>query len=168
METNPPLRAPSHRRTARQFVRVYPTYPDISTSRPGVARIANHPATFLTYLFLSLSRLHFIFPFYDFSFIFSSFYHPRFSNFLFSYFLSYFSFCLLLTVLFFSSSFFLIYFSYILFCIFSFRSLFLSFLLSKLDPVSRIMPFTGKIIKLTSGIHHGVRGGGGEGCNTKH
>lgn len=35
METNPPLRAPSHRRTARQFVRVYPTYPDISTSRPG-------------------------------------------------------------------------------------------------------------------------------------
>lgn len=37
METNPPLRAPSHRRTARQFVRVYPTYPDISTSRPGVA-----------------------------------------------------------------------------------------------------------------------------------
>lgn len=43
METNPPLRAPS---AGRQFVRVYPTYPDISTLRPGVARVANHPSTF--------------------------------------------------------------------------------------------------------------------------
>lgn len=38
------------RRAGRQFVRVYPTYPDISTWWPGVARVANHPATSLTSL----------------------------------------------------------------------------------------------------------------------
>lgn len=37
------------RRAGRQFVRVYPTYPDISTVRPGVARVANHPPTSLAY-----------------------------------------------------------------------------------------------------------------------
>lgn len=65
------------RRAGRQFVRVYPTYPDISTARPGVARVANHPPTFLTsslaysppaYPF-PLSHLHSIFPFFDFPFI---------------------------------------------------------------------------------------------------
>lgn len=56
METNPPLHA-LVQRAGRQFVRVYPTYPDISTSRgPWVARVANHPPTF----FASLT--HLLFP----------------------------------------------------------------------------------------------------------
>lgn len=54
------------RRAGRQFVRVYPTHPDISTSRPGVARVANHPPTFLTSL-THLFFLHSILPFFDFS-----------------------------------------------------------------------------------------------------
>lgn len=73
------------RRAGRQFVRVYPTHPDISTSRPGVARVANHPPTsfsppllvfssrFLTCIpsFLSLTSFSFFllfFPFFHLSF----------------------------------------------------------------------------------------------------
>lgn len=62
------------RHAGRQFVRVYPTYPDISTSRPGVARVANHPPTSLTsltHLLFLLSHLHSILPFFDFLLIFS-------------------------------------------------------------------------------------------------
>lgn len=85
-------------RAGRQFVRVYPTHPDISTSRPGVGRVANHPPTsfspsllifssrFLTCIpsFLSLTSFSFfpfIFLFFP-SFLlvsyFSSFFFPFF------------------------------------------------------------------------------------------
>lgn len=126
METNPPLRAPSHRPTARQFVRVYPTYPDISTSRPGVARVANHPATFLTFLipifssrsltcissFLSSTLPSFFPPLIILAFLafsFRIFFH-----------ISYFTFSLLF---FFLSSFFLIsFFAFSLSCLYLVRS----------------------------------------------
>jgi len=90
------------RRTGRQFVRVYPTHPDISTSRPGVARVANHPLTFLTsftHLLFLLFHLHSILPFFDYSLIF---------------FLSY--------VFFFSPTFFLFILLFILFFLFSILS----------------------------------------------
>lgn len=61
------------RRAGRQFVRVYPTHPDISTSRPGVARVANHPPTFLTSL-THLFFLHSVLPFFDFSLSLSHFF----------------------------------------------------------------------------------------------
>jgi len=57
METNPPLRAPSPpRRAGRQFVRVYPTYPDISTLRPGVGSDSQSSAD------LSLAPLSYSYP----------------------------------------------------------------------------------------------------------
>lgn len=160
METNPPLRAPSYRRT-RQFVRVYPTYPDISTSRPGGGSgsqsssdlshlpylsflLASLPC--ISSLFLSSTLPSFFSPFiillFFLAFSFRIFFH-----------ISHFTFSLL--------PFFLFILFYTLLRILSLQSLFLSFLSSKFDPVSRITLFTGKIIKLTSGIHHGI-------YNTKH
>lgn len=109
------------RRAGRQFVRVYPTYPDISTSRPGVARVANHPPTFLTslthFLFL-LSHLHSILPFFDFFLIFS-FYFFIFS--IFSFILLFIPFLLLFTFPFVVP---------IFPCLFSFSLLIISYILS--------------------------------------
>lgn len=105
METNPPLRAPSYRRT-RQFVRVYPTYPDISTSRPGGGSGSQSSSDlshlpYLSFLLASLPCISSLFL----SSTLPSFFSPFiillfFLSFLFSYFLSYFSFHLLSTTLF--------------------------------------------------------------------
>lgn len=73
------------RHASRQFVRVYPTYPDISTVRPEVARVANHPPTFLTSLAYLLCPFSLtwrsvprFFDFLHFFLLFRPFCHPLF------------------------------------------------------------------------------------------
>lgn len=157
-DKSPSARDPP-RRAGRQFVRVYPTYLDISTSRPGVARVANHlPTSFSPPLLILSSRFLTCVP----SFLsLTSFSLPLFSSFLLFSYLSPFFFVflsllfvvptLLIFLLFLSLSFLIFFLAFFL------STWFYSFLfLRKFDSISLITPLTGKIIKLTSSIHHGV------------
>lgn len=166
METNPPLRAPSPppcppRRAGRQFVRVYPTYPDISTLRPGGGLGSHHPPTFLSPSLIppSLPSCPTCIP------LIFSLTSPSFSPFHLSIFILVFVWVFLFLLARHSS---LLYCPVTLFSFYrlrylsshplSFRSVLRSLLLREIDPPSHVScrPLCGEIIKLTTNIHHEV------------
>lgn len=145
METNPPLRAPSPpQRAGRQFVRVYPTYPDISTLRPG-GGLGSQSSADLSLAF-SYSTLPSLLPNLHPSLIFSLT-SPSFSPFHLSIFILVFVWVFLFLLARHSS---LLYCPVTLFSFYplqylsshplSFRSVLRSLLLREIDPISRIMP----------------------------